>query len=178
MRNTGFSHCKSDSDPRTRYAELTHFLTDLRIEQTRGGKTDSCLPLKRCSIFTLRGAEVRSHRRIGISFPEAPRGECRFCGQQIIRDGRRNKRLNWHPECADSYLMQFSSHARERVHKRDRGKCASCGRRSRKWEHDHIIPLKDGGSHALDNIQTLCIPCHKLKTAREAGARASRRDQA
>ena len=105
--------------------------------------------------------EVSSHRRIGIPFPQAARGKCRFCGQPIIRDGKPNKRFNWHPDCVDSYMMQFSSHARERVRNRDRGKCASCGRRSRTWEHDHIVPLKDGGSHALENMQTLCVPCHK-----------------
>jgi len=110
--------------------------------------------------------------------PRAPRGECRFCGNSILRDGKPNRRFNWHPECVESYMMQFSSHARDRVRKRDRGKCACCGRMSRKWEHDHIVPLKDGGSHALDNIQTLCVPCHKAKTAREAIARASRRGQA
>ena len=149
----------------------------------RTGKTESYSSLRALldrgsSLAVSGGVEVRSHRKIGIPFPEAPRGECRFCGRSIMRDGKPNKRFNWHPECVDSYMMQFSSHARERVRKRDRGKCASCGRRSRKWEHDHIVPLKDGGSHALDNIQTLCVPCHKVKTAREAGARVLRPDQA
>ena len=29
---------------------------------------------------------MSSHRKIGIPFPQAPRGECQFCGQPIIRD--------------------------------------------------------------------------------------------
>jgi len=37
-----------------------------------------------------------------------------------------------------------------------------------------VLPLIDGGSHALDNLQTLCTPCHKAKTAEEARARAIR----
>lgn len=34
------------------------------------------------------------------------------------------------------------------------------------WEADHILELRDGGEHTLDNLQTLCIPCHKEKTKR------------
>ncbi len=33
------------------------------------------------------------------------------------------------------------------------------------WEADHIIPLAEGGTHHEDNIQTLCIRCHKKDTA-------------
>lgn len=34
------------------------------------------------------------------------------------------------------------------------------------WEADHIVELRDGGEHLLENLQTLCIPCHKRKTKR------------
>lgn len=34
------------------------------------------------------------------------------------------------------------------------------------WDADHIISVIEGGGECgLDNIQTLCIPCHKEKTA-------------
>ena len=34
------------------------------------------------------------------------------------------------------------------------------------WEMDHIIPVVEGGGCCgLDNLQTLCLPCHKLDTA-------------
>ena len=33
------------------------------------------------------------------------------------------------------------------------------------WDADHILPVKEGGGQCgLDNIRTLCIPCHKKKT--------------
>jgi 5-methylcytosine-specific restriction enzyme A len=32
------------------------------------------------------------------------------------------------------------------------------------WEADHIIEVSNGGETSLDNIQTLCVPCHKAKT--------------
>jgi hypothetical protein len=45
------------------------------------------------------------------------------------------------------------------------------------WELDHIVPLVDGGSHEPSNLQTLCTPCHKKKTAQEARERAAHRNQ-
>lgn len=43
------------------------------------------------------------------------------------------------------------------------------------WEADHIVPLTDGGTFGLDNLQTLCQPCHIEKTADEARWRTKRR---
>jgi 5-methylcytosine-specific restriction endonuclease McrA len=39
-------------------------------------------------------------------------------------------------------------------------------------EYDHIVPLWEGGPDVLENIQTLCLECHREKTALEAGRRA------
>lgn len=30
-----------------------------------------------------------------------PRGTCRFCGDDIIENGKQNKRKHWHQACAD-----------------------------------------------------------------------------
>ena len=46
------------------------------------------------------------------------------------------------------------------------------------WELDHIVPLVDGGTHDPSNLQTLCTPCHKKKTAQEARQRAAQRNEA
>lgn len=32
------------------------------------------------------------------------------------------------------------------------------------WDADHIVEVSAGGDSGLDNIQTLCVPCHKAKT--------------
>lgn len=37
---------------------------------------------------------------------------------------------------------------------------------------DHILPLWSGGSNANDNLEALCVDCHKQKTVAEAKARA------
>lgn len=41
------------------------------------------------------------------------------------------------------------------------------------WEADHILPVVEGGDSNLDNIRTLCIPCHRTATA-ELRARRTR----
>jgi 5-methylcytosine-specific restriction endonuclease McrA len=41
------------------------------------------------------------------------------------------------------------------------------------WELDHKNPLIDGGTHELSNLQTLCVPCHHKKSAREHSERAA-----
>lgn len=143
------------------------------------------------------------HRRPTIRFSDAPRGQCRWCGEPILhsegdKQGEPNLRRRWHPECVDAYNASDPGELRRALRKRDRGCCAICkldtnglrrelkGRgRARKlrergfkprqslWEADHIVPLIDGGGYGLDNLQTLCTPCHKQKTADEARARGS-----
>lgn len=44
------------------------------------------------------------------------------------------------------------------------------------WDMDHTRPVAGGGGACgLDNLRTLCLPCHGRKTAREAGERARAR---
>lgn len=59
---------------------------------------------------------------------------------------------------------------RERVLKRDKGLCQLCLRAGVVREAktvDHIIPKAHGGTDVDSNLQSLCWPCHKAKTARE-----------
>lgn len=128
---------------------------------------------------------------------------CRWCDEPIRKqDGAPNRRRNWHPACVEVYLLRRSARAtRMYVFRRDHGVCANCGADTAKearereaeraakydrvpseyaglsaeWQADHIVPLIDGGSFDLANLQTLCTPCHKAKTAREAGERAARK---
>ena len=45
-----------------------------------------------------------------------------------------------------------------------------CGRARLTSEVDHIQPKSRGGRDTLVNLQALCAPCHRAKTARERGA--------
>lgn len=66
-------------------------------------------------------------------------------------------------------LRNQPRYAREAVFDREQGICAMCGsQHSRKgeWQADHIIPVALGGGQCgLENLQLLCTPCHKIKTA-------------
>nr|WP_281362426.1 HNH endonuclease [Pararobbsia alpina] len=52
---------------------------------------------------------------------------------------------------------------------RDKYTCQHCKRATRIGEVDHITALENGGSNDDSNLQLLCIPCHKLKTAKDRG---------
>ncbi|EMD1500900.1 HNH endonuclease [Proteus mirabilis] len=59
---------------------------------------------------------------------------------------------------------------RVRILKRDKYLCQECLRAGRSTEAktvDHIIAKAHGGTDAEENLQSLCIPCHRTKTARE-----------
>ena len=58
---------------------------------------------------------------------------------------------------------------RKQTLQRDGNRCVQCGSAER-LEVDHILNVARGGTHRLDNLQTLCHHCHKAKTARESGA--------
>jgi 5-methylcytosine-specific restriction protein A len=151
------------------------------------------------------GAPGLQHRRPAIPFSDAPRGTCRWCGEPILhpegpKHGQVNFRRRWHPACVAEYDSTDPRELRRTVRKRDRGACRACGldtnalrrqirgrgrtarlrelgflpRRSL-WELDHVVPLIDGGGHELSNLQTLCVPCHRKKSADETRARAKKR---
>jgi 5-methylcytosine-specific restriction enzyme A len=56
-----------------------------------------------------------------------------------------------------------------RIALRDMYTCRACGRVTdkREGEVDHRTPLALGGSDDPNNLQWLCIDCHRLKTQRE-----------
>ena len=55
---------------------------------------------------------------------------------------------------------------------RERPLCAACeqkGKVSEARELDHIIPLFKGGSDEDENLQGLCVECHREKSAADLG---------
>ena len=128
---------------------------------------------------------MSAHRRPPTppSFSKYPtQGHCRWCDKPILKkDGTPNRRRLWHPGCADIYkVAAFRDIAGWRVLDRDGGVCAACRQKVVVWEIDHVVPLwsvdpdePDAIRYWLiDNLQTLCRPCHKAKTARESAERA------
>lgn len=90
----------------------------------------------------------------------------------------------------ECYRRNTAAIMRRLVCRRDLGICALCGsgefceypRPSRycistsDWEMDHIVPVAEGGGLCgLDGYRTLCVPCHKIESAKLAARLAERR---
>jgi len=60
-----------------------------------------------------------------------------------------------------------------RILKRDMYMCRKCGARAS--EVDHVIPKVMGGSDDDYNLQSLCGPCHAVKSAGQATPRRTGR---
>lgn len=68
---------------------------------------------------------------------------------------------------SDEYPPDWQAR-RQQVLKRDEYTCQQCGLRSTRvddvrFDVDHIVPKSEGGSHGLENLQTLCPRCHANK---------------
>lgn len=59
---------------------------------------------------------------------------------------------------------------RESILIRDNYTCSVCGLTTKDLEVDHIVNVAQGGNDEDSNLQAICIPCHKAKTARESAA--------
>lgn len=62
---------------------------------------------------------------------------------------------------------------RERIFLRDGYTCQCCGRVTHELELDHIVNVAQGGTEDDSNLQSLCVPCHKKKTAQESTTKSS-----
>ena len=59
---------------------------------------------------------------------------------------------------------------RKRIIERDKNLCQTCFRKGKLTEAeavDHIVPKSHGGGDRESNLECICDPCHKAKTARE-----------
>ena len=125
--------------------------------------------------------------------PRGPngRGLCRFCGAEVPKGSRTFCNA---AEVHEWKLRTQPAYLREQTWRRDHGICSACGvdtdllrkeaatlsRLDRVillrakgfcptatlWQADHIVPVSEGGGQCgIDNIRTLCHPCHATATA-------------
>jgi 5-methylcytosine-specific restriction enzyme A len=101
---------------------------------------------------------------------------CLVCGV-LVQGGSRcsaHKRPDTRPTLAKRGSRSLSKRLRRQALVRDHFTCQRCGLRDRSGallEADHIVELIDDGEHVLGNLQTLCKPCHREKTADAAARR-------
>jgi 5-methylcytosine-specific restriction endonuclease McrA len=82
---------------------------------------------------------------------------CRGCGGEVPQG-----RQTWcSRECYKTHCPQMVNWA---VRQRDKGICQICQLPAKRPEYDHIIPFSKGGNTILENMRTLCTPCHKAVT--------------
>lgn len=92
------------------------------------------------------------------------------CGVQLT-----GKKKRWASMlCSNKAYAEFSifkgnsSAIRKALFAIDKGFCRSCGAFDNDWEADHIIPVHQGGGGCgIENYQTLCADCHKMKTKKD-----------
>jgi 5-methylcytosine-specific restriction protein A len=58
----------------------------------------------------------------------------------------------------------------EAVKRRDQYTCQACGRSTELGCCDHKVPVSQGGTDELSNLQWLCIQCHDDKSYNESRA--------
>lgn len=115
--------------------------------------------------------------------------ECPNCGKP---KSKWNRRLEWRccsTECTKEFWVKHDKswswvQFRLEVFKRDNYTCVNCGKRdsfmskfdgkvypqSNELIADHIKPIARGGEMwDMSNLQTLCIGCNKIKTAKDMG---------
>lgn len=109
---------------------------------------------------------VTSSAYLRAKVHERDRGVCAECGLDCDAIEERLRRMTWEQKrraAAEVSRMGFDW---------DPG----YGGRVSLWDADHIQALDEGGAGwDLDNVQTLCQPCHKDKTAEQAGRRGKQR---
>jgi site-specific DNA-methyltransferase (adenine-specific) len=69
------------------------------------------------------------------------------------------------PKRSDIKIVQPSEPVKQRLYKKQNGKCNACGVNfeSRNLEIDHIVPKAKGGGDYYENYQLLCGNCNRIK---------------
>lgn len=104
--------------------------------------------------FALEGVRARREKRERTERNRALRRE----RITAARAQGRHTRAEW-----DALVAEFG------------GRCVRCGNKSARLQRDHIIPIYQGGSDAISNIQPLCPKCNCAKGSEATDWAAIRR---
>ena len=67
-------------------------------------------------------------------------------------------------------------HYKKMLIARDGALCNDCKKENIPLTIDHIVPVGDGGSREMENLQLLCVPCH-VKKDKQYGQDAALQDR-
>ena len=101
-------------------------------------------------------------------YPSRIDGTCRCgCGKKPEPPRRVWHSTDCYNNALDNYFVIKGdiNTIRKLLQARDNGICNNCKKKISSWQADHIIEVRDGGGGCgIDNFQTLCLKCHKIKT--------------
>ena len=121
-------------------------------------------------VLTKRGVASRTKELVSLSVDELTLEQRRViiaaCEERIAQFVGKRGIGAW------SNLLELEpveESVRYEVLKRDR-RCVLCGagRDDEMLQVDHIVPRSKGGSNKISNLQTLCAPCNRGKSNRDA----------
>lgn len=112
-----------------------------------------------CSPECAREIRIRSsHKFMKQEVYKRDRGICAICKVDTKTIAKNALKLNL--EDRELYLLNYDIPMSRKIWKRKFG--------GGLWDADHILPVKNGGGCCgLDNLRTLCIPCHKNITFKQ-----------
>ena len=93
-------------------------------------------------------------------------GACSWCAAPLPK----GRRMWCRDRCAAAFWKNhWWSRARRAAKRRDKYACVRCGG-GRPIEVNHIVPCLGAHgtlscAHHLENLETLCVPCHRVHTA-------------
>ncbi len=107
--------------------------------------------------------------------PARPKSTCRKDGCVVLLDrpgfcSDHKPQAFANKSVRGAYGYDWSKRIRPAVMRRDNGLCQVCKSRgilSPAQEVDHIVNIAEGGSDSFDNLQAICIECHRAKTNKE-----------
>jgi hypothetical protein len=101
----------------------------------------------------------------------AAQGKGRFCSHDCYHaENNGPKHHLWrggHSHSEKRQPFEFTSREKRLILERDDYTCQCCGDTEERLQVDHVIPIHLGGTKDLSNGQSLCVPCHKSKSAAE-----------
>lgn len=112
-----------------------------------------------CSPECAREIRIRSsHKFMKQEVYKRDKGICAICKVDTKIISKNALKLNL--EDRELYLLNYDIPMSRKIWKRKFG--------GGLWDADHILPVKNGGGCCgLDNLRTLCIPCHKNITFKQ-----------
>ena len=120
----------------------------------------SVIPPKRtfCSAECVHQHRLRTQPRyLRQCCYDRDKGICSNCGIDTKQTAKMARSFTTGSEELKGFLKQYNITIKRKIHKRKLG--------GGLWDADHINPVVQGGGLCgLENIQTLCIACHKIKT--------------